>query len=501
MTPEMRARITARNETAQGFAEVKRDAVATANAIETSGDRAAASMMRQNTALVALGTSSRLAASQSRNLVFQLQDIGVSLASGMNPLMVFAQQGTQIAAIYGPEEGGLGRALKETGNLAVGLVTKFAPIIGILGLATGAIAGMTAEINKASDVQVGFGDVALATWQVFSEGVYNFVKPAIDAVVGWLGSIWDVVRPALVNLGNGLVATFVGAFDAIKAIWGMLPAVMGDIAITTANAVIGGIESMVNGAIELINGLIRNANGALGAVGLSIGELGSVELGEFANPFAGVAGEAGVSIGEAFANAFGTDFLGEAFDAIKTKAIELASATDTVATATKNLGGALKDNKTWADAFFDVMGKGVDKSTTSILGAFGQLTGALGQLFNDNKAFAVATAVINTAEGITKALAQGGLLGFVGAAAVAASGAAQIASILSAQPGTSSAPSVGGSAPAAGAGATAGPSTAVNITLSGNGSYSRDQVANLVGQIGELFADKGVKINLVPIGG
>lgn len=497
MTPELRARVTAKNETAAGFAEVKRDAVATANAIEASGDRAAASMMRQNTALAAMSGSARMAAAQSRNLVFQLNDIGVSLASGMNPLMVFAQQGSQIATIYGPAEGGLGRALKETGNLAVGLVTKFAPIGIAVGAATGIIAGMTAEINKAGEAQVSFGDVAVATWQVFSEGVYNLVKPAIDSVVGWLGSIWDTVRPALVDLGNGIVATFVGAFDLVKAVWGMLPQVMGDISITTANAVIGGIESMVNGTIGLINQLIGGANQALGAVGLSIGELGAAEFGEIANPFPGAAGAAGSEIAAAFGNAFDTDFLGQAFDAIKTRALELAGATDEAAAAAGRLGKAYGDNTSFADQFWDRIKQGADKSTTSMLGAFGQLTGALGQLFKDNKAFAVASAVINTAEGVTKALAQGGVLGFVGAAAVAASGAAQIASILSAQPGSASKPSVSGSAPAAApvAPAATGGGTTVNVALRGGGRYSRNEIEQLLRDINDALGD-GHKLNI-----
>lgn len=489
MTPEMRARITARNETAAGFAEVKRDAMATANAIEASSARAAAGLAVQNRALATTGSLSRMAAAQQRNLVFQLNDIGVSLASGMNPLMVAAQQGSQIATIYGPGEGGIGRALQETGKLAVGMVTKFWPIGAAVGAATGAVAAMTSEINKASDVQVSFGDVAMASWQVFADGVYSLVEPAISSIIGWLGSLWETVRPSLVNLGNGIVATFVGAYNSVTATWAVLPAALGDIVITTANAVVDGVELMVNGSIGLINDFTRGARSALGAVGLDIGDIGSVDIGSFANPFAGAADGVAGQIGAAFGDAFSTDFLGQAFDAIKNKAIELASATDVASDSlkaandnAKALGNTL--NKDLADA--------ADKSSMSMLGAFGQLSGALGQLFNDNKAFAVATAVINTAEGITKALAQGGALGFVSAAAVAASGAAQVATILSAQPGSASAPSVGGSAPAtAAAGAGGGPaSPGVNITLRGN-SFSADSIEGLFDQLQEYLGDRG----------
>ena len=41
------------------------------------------------------------AASAGQNLRFQLADVFTSLAGGMNPLMVLAQQGPQIAEAFG----------------------------------------------------------------------------------------------------------------------------------------------------------------------------------------------------------------------------------------------------------------------------------------------------------------------------------------------------------------------------------------------------------------
>lgn len=74
-------------------------------------------------------------------------------------------------------------------------------------------------------------------------------------------------------------------------------------------------------------------------------------------------------------------------------------------------------------------------AANSTLGAMSQISGALAQAFEGNKAFAVANAIINTAEGVTKALAQGGMFAFPIAAALAVAGAAQVATILSASPG------------------------------------------------------------------
>lgn len=498
MTPDLRARITARNESAAGFAAVKRDAVATADAIEASGDRAAAGLMRQNAAMTALAGSSRMAAMQQRNLVFQLNDIGVSLASGMNPMMVMIQQGSQIAQIYGPQEGGVGRALQETGKLALGLVTKFWPIGAAIGVATTAVAGMTSEINKASEVQVSFGDVAVATWQVFADGVYDLAEPAITSLVGWLGGLWDTVRPAIVNVGNGITATFVGAFNALTAYWSKFPQVIGDIVYTAANATIDGVEAMINGSIGLINDFTRGARDALAAIGLEVGDIGSVSFGGLDNPFSGTLGNVAGEMTASFQEAFATDFLGQAFDAIKNKAIELASATDV---ASGSLAAANDNAKALGKTLGEDLTNQADQSASAMLGAFGQLTGALGQLFKDNKAFAVANAVVNTAEGITKALAQGGTLGFIGAAAVAASGAAQIAAIMSAQPGSASAPSAGASAASAPPQSTAGAASPVaNIHLHGsaNTTYTREQVEAVLQGIADYQKDNpGVLVNIV----
>lgn len=63
---------------------------------------------------------------------------------------------------------------------------------------------------------------------------------------------------------------------------------------------------------------------------------------------------------------------------------------------------------------------------------------ALGTMFKENKAVAIAQTVISTAQGIAKSIAEYGFtpIGIAAAAAAAALGAAQIATIVSAQPGS-----------------------------------------------------------------
>lgn len=83
---------------------------------------------------------------------------------------------------------------------------------------------------------------------------------------------------------------------------------------------------------------------------------------------------------------------------------------------------------------------------SATLNAIGSMFGSLSQLaatfgkkgFALQQAFAYAQAVINIAEGITKAIAQGGFLGIATGAAVAAAGAVQLATIASTKPNLAS---------------------------------------------------------------
>lgn len=108
-------------------------------------------------------------------------------------------------------------------------------------------------------------------------------------------------------------------------------------------------------------------------------------------------------------------------------------------------------------------------AASSTLGSIGQITGILSQAFEDNKLLAAANAAVNTAEGITKALAQGGMFAWPTAIAIGVAGAAQIAGILSASPGSASV-----NMPSGGGQQAAGPQqgAAINLTITGDGVVS-----------------------------
>ena len=113
-------------------------------------------------------------------------------------------------------------------------------------------------------------------------------------------------------------------------------------------------------------------------------------------------------------------------------------------------------------------------------------------VFGKSKAAAIASAIINTAVGITNALAKlPPPYSWAQAALIAASGAAQIASIKSSNPGGGgSAPTVSGGGGGEGD-ATSGAaqqSQMLNINLA-PGRYSRDDVVGLIEQINGAVAD------------
>ena len=304
---------------ARADSETSREAIAAAEAIKRKtfavvegarADHAAAIAARRVSEahdfavppVDAFAKASRNAAYQQKMLMFQLNDVGVSLASGMPLYMVAIQQGSQMAQIYGPGEGGLGRALKETGKMAIGAVTRFPPLTAAIALGAAAIGGMTYEINRAQSVSVSFGDVAMATFEAIADSIYDLIKPAIDMLAPWFKSAWDAVVTSAKNAGNTvirqwlamtvdigavaktIVAHFEHAFEAVTIIWSGLPGALGDLVFQTANRVVHGIEKMINAAAARINAL----NDLLPEWAQFDG-IGQISLGGIDNPYAGEA--------------------------------------------------------------------------------------------------------------------------------------------------------------------------------------------------------------------
>ncbi len=301
-------------------------------ALEREAERMRANVMAAagaTDAIEQMSRSSRGSTLRMQNLFFQVNDIGVSLAGGMNPFVVMAQQGTQIAQIYGFGNGGVTGIFRDLGGRVMKMPGWLKAATGALAVAAGVVAGLQYEINQSSDVTVSFGDTALAVFQVIGRAIWERIQPAVEAIGDWFARVWDSVVAGtkttinvLVN-GFSMFADFVGslpeiiggeftrivnigdaAYKGMVAIWSALPSAIGDFAFGAANSLIGGVESMLNAVVQRINSFISGLNESLamlpdwvtGGQGIQIGQLTEVSLGRVNNPYAGAGSRAGAAV-------------------------------------------------------------------------------------------------------------------------------------------------------------------------------------------------------------
>jgi len=290
-----------------------------------------------------------LTATESLNLSRQMADVGVSLAMGMNPLMVMIQQGPQVADIFGQASA---RGVGFSGALK-GMVAAAGPLLPILvavGAAAGIVAGgvalaanqlnktgesaaelqkrlglTDAEMAKMGNTSITMGDVVSGSMKHAGDSIMEAFGPALKWLGGAFQWTFDQVARIMVGSSKLVGGLFVGSFYAIGATWRMLPAVLGDAAISAANVVVRTIEAMINRAVGAINVVIGFANAAAGALGLTfkLPTVAELNIGEFENRFAGAmegAGKAGREGFERGFNAYGAGldgFLGGFGDAIR----------------------------------------------------------------------------------------------------------------------------------------------------------------------------------------
>jgi len=217
---------------------------------------ATAGLDLMTTALQRNARGTGAARANTANLVAQYNDIGVSLAGGMNPLLVLVQQGSQISYVAGQMENGWLGVLRVTGMLLL----KLAPLLVVMGgialvfrqlrnearetagdlNAYANSLGLTAkEVKELEDVTVTAGDTIKAAWQVSMESILDaagittqdiktFFSDAADFIVeafkftvaasralfftlvevakvsaGNIGTIFSNIRQGASNLVNG----------------------------------------------------------------------------------------------------------------------------------------------------------------------------------------------------------------------------------------------------------------------------------------------------------
>lgn len=236
------------------------------------------------------------ARANSANLVAQFNDIGVSLASGMNPLLVFIQQGSQISYIAGQMENGW----KGVAQQAATMVARFLPLIAAGALLVGIFAtlqkrfnennkeiqpfvdslGLTKdELKELGDTSITVGDTFRGLWQTIKEA-YG-LNEVFAAVSDFFSTVWKKSLDFVYYAFVGFYGLVVGGMRGVAQIIGNLPAVAAATAKALVNAAVTAIEFLINKAINGVNGLISRANSVLGKVGLEIGEISEVTIPRF----------------------------------------------------------------------------------------------------------------------------------------------------------------------------------------------------------------------------
>lgn len=297
------------------------------------------------------------------NIAAQFQDIGVTAAMGMNPMIIALQQGTQLAAIMNSMEKplqGIAVAFKQVFNATslwtIGIVGVIAVLLQFVNWAKVAqtllygladaiqfllpyVAGLSAALALLYSRTIITGLASIITYMITlgATALATGAKMAMAWIIG-LGPIgW--IAAAVIALGavfqafgfnvlgyvkkavNGITGAFVGAFESIKAVWKVLPAVMGDIVISTANMVLKKIGDMINGFIDMINGLVDSLPEWAKPEGGKITWKAELQLD---NPFEGQAAAAGRIAGEEFKKAMSVDYVGQASQSVQSIADSVA---------------------------------------------------------------------------------------------------------------------------------------------------------------------------------
>jgi len=181
-----------------------------------------------------------------------------------------------------------------------------AAALSVRGLATALV------VLRGALIRTGIGALIVGAGEL----VYQFTRLVSGAGAAATAMFFDLKADAasgmqsaiesVVGFGNTAANTFEGAYEAIKAIWGLLPAAIGDLAFQAANSLVDGVEAMLNGVVSRINDFIGGINQGLEALGSErrISLVPDLDLGEIENRFEGAASAATTAAQAAFDLAF-----------------------------------------------------------------------------------------------------------------------------------------------------------------------------------------------------
>lgn len=270
------------------------------------------------------------------NIAAQLQDIGVTAAMGMNPLLIAFQQGTQLAMALGgglrSVVGALAMVLGPTQLLTIAVVALVAAglqMINWTSLAQMALNGLATILPQVSvavaalgaAIAIAFAPTILALfWNTFLMiaagivGAVGSIVAAVGAIPLAIGLIiadliifrdeWaqvlgvDIVAAAKTGI-NYVIGAFVAAYHDIEFVWKNFPNVIGAAAIGAANMAIKAVNAIISASIAGLNKLIAGVNAITTLGGTVDGPTISPLAGEGINTFAEIANTAADDLAKA----------------------------------------------------------------------------------------------------------------------------------------------------------------------------------------------------------
>jgi hypothetical protein len=241
------------------------------NTLEMSTEEATQAIRIMNAAMEQSQKSISATNRRMGLMAFQLNDIGVSLASGMNPLMVFVQQGSQIGQMYGTGTGGAATALSDLKTMAtsaIGALAPMAPVLLGIGAAIAAttvvVGGLTTSINETTDESVTMGDTIAAIGELAVEAISDTVAPAFEALAPVVSSVWQFIQTSTATLINWFVRGWSIQVETVKTLFNGLGIAIGGSINNLLVEFSEPIEAFIGDIVDDVNTLIRALNNIVG---------------------------------------------------------------------------------------------------------------------------------------------------------------------------------------------------------------------------------------------
>lgn len=281
-----------------------------------------AQAMARNT--TAMGAQGKLASHHMSNLAFQIQDVIIGLQGGQKPMTVFLQQGSQIGQIAMQAGVGLGGMASSVGLMALNFA-KAHPLLlaaaAAAGLVSAAIALVTAEINKNTDVTVTWSDTLQATFNVIRDSLESKVAAGFRAMGVDVGKVWDFVARATKAAMNFVLSAAMAVPELIAATYDKIGPAFGDAFYRAANMALEALDWLVQKSAVPLNALTQAINNAFGT---SIPQVVLPSIGRLENKFSGAMGRLGVAAAQSLVGGFKRDRIGDWSGAVMEEAERIA---------------------------------------------------------------------------------------------------------------------------------------------------------------------------------